>query len=225
MVVGGGGKPGQAGMENQTMHAELVADQAPLLSPPFELVEASLSVSAAAARYVPSGLKASDCMYEGPGSDVRGRPSRASQIRVIASPQVVATNDPSGLKAIAVTASLCPLSLSNSCLEARSQIATARSSTPASVAPSGLKASAGNESATQWQRESGALSARSARVRQDHLSSGVRATRPSGLNAKSRRTVPIEAALQGPGGGIVEVDDARRSSPPPASGPGDRSSA
>ena len=41
VVVGGGGKPGQPGMENQTMHAELAADQTPLLSTPFELIKAS----------------------------------------------------------------------------------------------------------------------------------------------------------------------------------------
>ena len=63
-------------------------------------------------------------MYDGPGRAASSRPSLTPQIRVNESPQVVAINDASGLKAIAVTFSLCPRSVNNSCLEARSQITT-----------------------------------------------------------------------------------------------------
>ena len=61
-------------------------------------------------------------MNHGPGMAARARPSRASQMRVIWSPHVVATSVPSALKATPVIVSLCPPNLSNSSFEATSKV-------------------------------------------------------------------------------------------------------
>ena len=84
-------------------------------------------------------------MYDAPGRSDSSRPSLTPQIRVIESPHVVAINDASGLNAIAVTVSLCPRRVNNSCLDARSQITAERSSTLAIIVPSGL-----NTGAMKW---------------------------------------------------------------------------
>ncbi len=118
-----------------------------------------------------------------------GRPSWASQIRVTASPQVVATVDPSGLNATAVTVSLCPVSLSNSCLETRSQTTTARPSTPASAFPSGLIASV--REIPPWIGSVKPSPCPSAGESSTDPPRVCRAShRPSGLNVKSIRPTP-----------------------------------
>ena len=82
-------------------------------------------------------------MNHGPGMTARARPSRASQMRVIWSPHVVATSAPSGLNATPVIDSLCPPNLSNSSFEPKSQSTSERPVTLASLAPPALEANSG----------------------------------------------------------------------------------
>ena len=143
-------------------------------------------------------------MYQGPGRTASARPSRASQIRVIESPQVVATNAPSGLKAIAVTSSLWPLRCS-SCFALRGQITTSRPSTPASASPSGLKASAGKKPLVRPKRNAGGISVSGHEL---GWSPETLERKPPAIRAECEveGIRPVEAPLQGAGGGVVQVD-------------------
>ena len=139
-----------------------------------------------------------------PGRTASARPSRASQIRVIWSPHVVATSVPSGLNATPVIDSLCPPNLINSSFETRFQSTSERSATLAIVTPSGLKANAGSGTAAVSQSESGAFPVGGQELDRIILTLDGE---PLAIGAEHEvPRIPHETSSQSAGACIVEVD-------------------